>query len=747
MRTLILTKGAPGSGKSTFIDSHGLRPYTLSPDDIRNMYASPVLGLDGIHQTSHEHESKVWATLMELLEERMGRGELTVIDATHSRADMITRYRKLCKDYRYRAIVVDFTDVPLDVCQQQNLQRAEYKHVPFEQLENIYARYEGQPVQGWVKVVKPDELEAALTHEPRDLSHYKKIHHIGDIHGSATVLKQYFEENPISDDELYVFTGDYIDRGTKNKETLEFLLDISTYYDGGAEKIRRNFIFLEGNHERHLWRWANDEESVSKTFEDKTKPDLEAGLTESELEAFKKRIRQFYRRLYQILPYTYTKPDGERMRVLVTHGGYSTFPDQFMRYSTHSFINGIGKYEDDIDLAFTQNTHANEWQIHGHRNIYRLPTYAAERSFNLEGRIEYGGDLRVVQLDENGFSVVELQNPDFNVKDMAKKVYRAPQSVEEMLQNMRDHRMVKETKVTDTIASFNFTNQAFQKKKWDEMTVRARGLFINTANGTIASRGYDKFFNLNERRETKVHHLPDIMTFPVTLYDKPNGFLGLIGYDDDADDILLTTKSTGHGNYADMFRRLYEDTFSDEAKAHIKAYVKTMKVTLSFEVIDMANDPHIIKYPGDKLVLLDIIKRDILFQKLPYAEVVKLADVIGVECKRLVHVFEDWQQFYMWYRVAAEDFSVETEGYVIEDSAGFMTKMKLPYYNLWKQFRGVKHNLAKGSLELIRYGAFHTKQANEVYNFLKTLDQETLKGNDIITLRDMYLEHKKEGAR
>lgn len=29
MRVLLLFRGAPGCGKSTFIDEHGLRPYAL----------------------------------------------------------------------------------------------------------------------------------------------------------------------------------------------------------------------------------------------------------------------------------------------------------------------------------------------------------------------------------------------------------------------------------------------------------------------------------------------------------------------------------------------------------------------------------------------------------------------------------------------------------------------------------------------------------------------------------------------
>ena len=32
MRTLLLMRGAPGCGKSTFIKQHGLEPYTLCAD-------------------------------------------------------------------------------------------------------------------------------------------------------------------------------------------------------------------------------------------------------------------------------------------------------------------------------------------------------------------------------------------------------------------------------------------------------------------------------------------------------------------------------------------------------------------------------------------------------------------------------------------------------------------------------------------------------------------------------------------
>ena len=83
MRTLLLFRGAPGCGKSTFIDAHGLRPYTLSADDIRQTLRSPMQTADGSVQICQDNEKEVWELLYRMLETRMQKGEFTVIDATN----------------------------------------------------------------------------------------------------------------------------------------------------------------------------------------------------------------------------------------------------------------------------------------------------------------------------------------------------------------------------------------------------------------------------------------------------------------------------------------------------------------------------------------------------------------------------------------------------------------------------------------------------------------------------------------
>lgn len=55
-----------------------------------------------------------------------------------------------------------------------------------------------------------------------NLSKYKKIHHIGDLQGCYSVLKEYIKT--IKEDEFYIFLGDYINRGIENGKVIKFLL-------------------------------------------------------------------------------------------------------------------------------------------------------------------------------------------------------------------------------------------------------------------------------------------------------------------------------------------------------------------------------------------------------------------------------------------------------------------------------------------------------------------------------------------
>lgn len=721
MRVLLLLRGATGVGKSTYIKEHDLEQYALSADNIRLMCQSPIMQTNGTVGISHTNEKLVWNLLFQMLEARMQRGEFVVVDATNSKTADINRYKDMAKTYRYRMYCVDMTGVPIEECKRRNKLRPPYKQVPEEAIDKMYARFETQSIPTGVTVLKPDELDT-IWYSPIDFTNrYKRIHHIGDIHGCNTVLQEYLK-NGMPDDELYIFCGDYIDRGIENVEVIKFLYSIMD---------KPNVILLEGNHERWLWYWAHGGTSQSKEFENVTRRQLEAGGLDSKV------ARMLYRKLNQCVYYKF----GEKT-VLVTHAGLSFIPDNLTKVASEQMIRGVGRYGDYLDVAttFDQTMPKNTYQIFGHRNTEDSPITMSERCFNLEGAVERGGCLRAVVLDADGFHPVMIQNTVFRQQEEVAPVgYTTEEkSVMDVVDKLRQNRYIYE-KQLGNISSFNFTRDAFYDKKWNEQTTKARGLFIDTANGVVVARSYPKFFNVNERPETRFGMLQYKLKFPVTAYVKENGFLGMVSYNPETDDFFIASKSTTEGDFAGWLRDMFFKNVKNPDK--LKDYLKRKNVTLVFECVDMANDPHIIKYDTSHLFLLDVVKNQLDFEKLPYAQVLELGNEYGFEVKTKAVQLQNWHEFRDWYNdVLAEDYQFNgriIEGFVVEDSVGFMVKIKLDYYKLWKHMRGVAQSVFRSGYYR-RMGSLLTPLQNQFYGFCQEIAKQEDHPTNIIELRDMF---------
>lgn len=74
-------------------------------------------------------------------------------------------------------------------------------------------------------------------------SPYKRILVVGDVHGCFDKLTSLLEKVCLTDDDLVIFLGDYVDRGDNVAETLKWVLEQSK---------KKNFIFLRGNHEQMM---------------------------------------------------------------------------------------------------------------------------------------------------------------------------------------------------------------------------------------------------------------------------------------------------------------------------------------------------------------------------------------------------------------------------------------------------------------------------------------------------------------
>lgn len=732
MRTLLILRGAPGSGKSTWIEQNGLLPYTLCPDTLRIMCSSTELKADGGYAITRNQETEqvTWKILFELLEFRMSRGEFTVIDATASKTRDIKQYKDLADQYRYRMFVVDFTDVPLETCLAQNKMRPEYKWVPEESIRSIYARFATQQVPSGVKVIKPTEIQQILE-QPIDLSQYKKIVFIGDVHGCYDTLMQYFKDG-IDQETAYIFCGDYIDRGNQNAETVAFLSSIMD---------KPNVCLLEGNHERWLRDYGNEVPAKSRVFEKQTKPQLEAA------KFTPKMARMLYKKMRQMSHFTYNG-----IEVLACHGGIPHMNTNLIYLPTQAFIKGIGEYSDYLTIAETwmSSTKDNQYLVHGHRNTDSSETRLADRVFNLEGKVEYGGQIRIVELDSDlNWTAIELEDCQPVTKELNTE-QRVVETVEDAVTYLRNNKFVNEKQLGDNISSFNFSREAFLKGNWNKQTILARGLFIDTASNNIIARSYEKFFRINELRSTELSSLKERLQFPVKAYIKENGFLAIISYNYKTDDLFIASKSTNKGDYVDYIKDQLA-SYYDKILGQLKYfYYSNQPLSLVFECIDIENDPHIIKYNNSKVVLLDAIYNTLEFKTIPYKDLVDFAvNKIGCPVKELAYELKNWDEFRNLY-IETQDENYKyngeyIEGFVFEDSTGFMTKCKTEYYNFWKHMRSVADQTLRCGY-LIRTGSLQTETANYFYGFCRDLyknyyDKETKSYHfktDIISLREKF---------
>lgn len=78
---------------------------------------------------------------------------------------------------------------------------------------------------------------------PFNDSPYKRIIAVGDVHGKFGALQSLWKKLSVTDDDLVIFLGDYIDRGEEIAEVLKWVIEQSK---------KPNIKFLRGNHEQMM---------------------------------------------------------------------------------------------------------------------------------------------------------------------------------------------------------------------------------------------------------------------------------------------------------------------------------------------------------------------------------------------------------------------------------------------------------------------------------------------------------------
>ncbi|MFM8454290.1 MAG: RNA ligase [Gammaproteobacteria bacterium] len=738
MRKIVILRGAQGAGKSTFIKKQGLEGFALSPDSIRMLMGGIIMSPEGRIGINPTNDKKVWEEIKRILDEKMARGEFIVFDATFQRARDFKMPVQLANKHRYEIYCVDFSSVPPSMAMERNLQRESYKQVPEEVVTRAYERFAESKIPQDITVFSYSDFDqqslvARLDIKPVDLNAYKKIHHIGDLQGCYEPVAEYFA-NGFKDDEFYIFVGDFLDRGIQNGEVIRWLVDHVI--------DRPNVIMVWGNHETHIHRYATGQTTVSKEFQYNTFPQLQ------KVNFTKHEANRLCSKLVDCFVYHYGQT-----KCLVTHAGIAAVPEHIVLIPSHQFWKGTGTYEFPVDQTFSDNMAKTEWiQVHGHRNSKLLPVKATAKSYNLEAEVEFGGNQRIMTLTQNGVvEEIEIRNNIFRKQGSNTSTHdtitNEGHKISQLsIDSLRAHDFVncKKFVTYPHITSYNFTRKAFTKGIWDQVSLTARGLFVDDGRHIVA-RSYNKFFNLEERPETEWRNLQKSLTFPLTLWVKENGFLGLLGYDIASEKLFFASKSTPESPFAQWFKEILTESVGESRLEYLRRTVRDRNLSLVFEVNDPVNDPHMIEYDKRHVVLLDAVYRTEQFKRLEFPELQQFAASYNIPCKQKGIIFKDWNSFKGWYEnmdAQGQNYTFKgkhVEGFVIEDSNGFMFKIKLPYYSFWKYMRSLKDRIIKmretgGDLRR----DISSPEALAFYEWAMTQPNEVLE-KDIITLRKSYL--------
>ena len=723
MRTLLLLRGIQASGKSTWIKENNLEPYTLSADNIRLNIANPVLTEDGSYEISQKYNKVTWELLYKYLEMRMQNGDFTIIDATHSDLKLLNKYKDLASTYKYTMYCLEF-DVSLEEALRRNRERDSYKYVPERVIERTYETIKNnEKLPSALK--KIETIDEIINFYTADVNQYEKVVIIGDIHSCAEPLKEVLKD--FNEETLYIFVGDYFDRGIQPVETFNIILDL-------LEKP--NVILIEGNHEeKSMKKFIYDEEKYTKSFEETTLLPL---LKEYDVDYVRASLKKIYKKLRQCFAFEFR---GKKF--LCTHGGLPLVP-KLTLVSAKEMIHGVGKYETEIGEIYSENYKKGLCQgfiqVHGHRGVND-----GQFSYCLEDRVEFGGELKVLTIDNEGkIKKTGIKNSVYN-KGLKLPMSGTVEKVEfntanELINEMIRHQFINVKECEHNLISLNFNREAFNKKKWNDLTIKARGLFVDKDSGEVKIRSYNKFFNFGERH-VNLGYLKKYATYPIRAFKKYNGFLGLASVVNN--EVVLTSKSVTSGKYKDIFQDIWNKV-EDEVKELLKKTMIENNCTAVFEVVSPEYDPHIIKYDKEHLYLLDFIENkldldthniDLEFSENLMKKVEFSSDLLTK--KEELTRLENYDELYNF--LAEKEKSLEEfEGYVLCDNSGFMFKFKLPYYNLWKTRRAwlerYRSALAKGK----KVEVTEKDEHRHFKKFLLKLGKDKLQELSIIDVRELY---------
>ena len=139
--TVVLMRGLPGSGKSTWLQNNNCVEYSISPDEFRLMLSPPVMP-DGKLSINQKVSHQAWEMAYAVLRSRLSFGGATFFDATFMNERTLKEALRVISSSKkgVKVIVLDFTFLPIEeVKRRNNLRKGTFRYVPEAVIDRMWS--------------------------------------------------------------------------------------------------------------------------------------------------------------------------------------------------------------------------------------------------------------------------------------------------------------------------------------------------------------------------------------------------------------------------------------------------------------------------------------------------------------------------------------------------------------------------------------------------------------------------------
>mgnify|MGYP003633361341 CR=1 FL=1 len=230
-------------------------------------------------------------------------------------------------------------------------------------------------------------------------------------------------------------------------------------------------------------------------------------------------------------------------------------------------------------------------------------------------------------------------------------------NIELLKKNIADGFIIKQSHPILDLHIYNYSQKTQYENHWDEITLMCRGLILDSEYNII-QRPFGKFFNLSEHDS---EFKPDVPDLPFEVYDKMDGSLGIMYFDE-----MGTPFIASRGSFTSEQALMGTEMLHKDYR-HLWGILDRSK-TYVFEIIYPEN--RIVLDYGDKtaLVLLGII------------DIETGTDIsLDTVSSKDFHIVEKYDGVKDFDKMKALELD-NKEGFVIKYSNGFRMKIKFDEY-------------------------------------------------------------------